>query len=105
MQLEDYFDFISPDEIRIRGTRVGIKAILAEYKDGALPEEIALNYPPATLEQVHATIAYFLRNRSKMEQYLSRCVARGDEALRRQQQTVSPVLERLLQIRESRAGA
>ena len=35
MKLEDYFDFISADEIRLRGTRVGIEAILLEYQGGA----------------------------------------------------------------------
>jgi hypothetical protein len=36
MQIEDYFEFISKDEIRLRGTRVGIEAILTEYAEGAL---------------------------------------------------------------------
>src|SRR5881397_13718 len=99
MQIEDYFDFISKDEIRLRGTRVGIEAILSEYLDGALPEEIALNYPPVTLEQVHATITYYLGNRPALDQYLSRWTTRGDESLQRQRQTCSPILERLIQTR------
>ncbi len=56
MQLEDYFEFVSADEIVLRGTRIGMEAILTEYLDGALPEGIAVNYPPLTLEQVHAAI-------------------------------------------------
>lgn len=28
MQLEDYFDFQRPDDIRLKGTRVGIETIL-----------------------------------------------------------------------------
>lgn len=72
MQLEDYFEFVSSDEIRLRGTRVGIEAILSEYLDGALPEEIALNYPPITLEQVHATITYYLSHRADVDKYLGR---------------------------------
>jgi uncharacterized protein (DUF433 family) len=101
MKLEDYFDFISADEIRLRGTRIGIEAILSEYADGALPEEIAVNYPPVTLEQVHATITYYLANRSTMDVYLGRWVTRGDEALERQQQSKPPLLERLRQSRRS----
>jgi hypothetical protein len=28
MQLEDYFDFLAPNDIRVKGTRVGIETIL-----------------------------------------------------------------------------
>ena len=105
MQLEDYLDFVSPDEIRIRGTRIGIEAILTAYFDGASPEEIALNYPPVTLGQVYGTIAYYFQNRAAIDAYLDRWTARGDEALRRQRENASPVLERLLQERDSRTGA
>jgi hypothetical protein len=31
MQLEDYFEFLTPEDIRIKGTRVGIEHILYEY--------------------------------------------------------------------------
>ena len=105
MQIEDYFDFLSKDEIRLRGTRVGIEAILSEYGDGALPEEIALNYPPVALEQVHATITYYLRNQSDLDEYMRRWADRGDEALKRQTRSGSPALNRLVQIQKSRAGA
>lgn len=102
MQLEDYFEFVSADEIRLRGSRIGIEAILSEYQEGALPEEIALNYPPITLEQVHAAITYFLSHRTDMEDYLSRWTARGEQGLRQQGQTHSVVMDRLAQVRRSR---
>ena len=95
MTLEEFFEFVSADEIRLRGTRVGIEAILCEYLDGSLPEEIALNYPPVTLEQVHATITYYLGNRPAMDQYLSRWSRSGDVSLERQRQSRSTVLHRL----------
>jgi hypothetical protein len=37
MQLEDYFDFLAPDDIRLKGTRVGIETILTE-RNKRLPE-------------------------------------------------------------------
>lgn len=39
MQLEDYFDFLAPNDIRVKGTRVGIESILYEYifEDGSSP--------------------------------------------------------------------
>jgi len=102
MQLEDYFEFVSVDQIRMRGSRIGIEAILSEYLGGALPEEIALNYPPVTLEQVHAAITYYLSQRTSMDEYLDRWTNGGDEALRQQRQTGSAVIRRLTQARRSR---
>ena len=101
MHIEDYFDFVSADEIRLRGTRVGIEAVLSEYLAGGLPEEIALNYPPLTLEKVHAAITYYLGHRSVVDQYLDRWASRGDTALERQRQADSPLLERLATARRS----
>ncbi|MCY7408502.1 MAG: hypothetical protein LH631_14320 [Alkalinema sp. CAN_BIN05] len=31
MILEDYFDFLADDDIRIRGHRIGIETVLYEY--------------------------------------------------------------------------
>ncbi len=101
MRLEDYFEFFSADEVRLRGTRIGIEAILSEYLDGALPEEIAINYPPVTLEQVHAAITYYLSHQVDMDQYLARWARLGDEALEQQRQSGSKVIDRLIQARQS----
>ncbi len=44
MELEQYFNFLDRDDIRIHGTRVGIETVLGDYLDGASPEEIAARY-------------------------------------------------------------
>jgi hypothetical protein len=31
MQLEDYFDFLSPTDIRLKGHRIGIDTVLSYY--------------------------------------------------------------------------
>lgn len=31
MQLEDYFNFLTPNDIRLKGTRIGIETILYDY--------------------------------------------------------------------------
>jgi uncharacterized protein (DUF433 family) len=105
MQLEEYFEFVSADEILLRGTRVGIEAILTEYLEGALPEGIAVNYPPVSLEQVYATITYYLRHQDTLDQYLRRWTHRGDAALRHQQDARSALLERLRQVRAASVPA
>ena len=42
--IENYFDFLSPDDIRIKGTRIGIETVLDDYLGGSSPEEIAARY-------------------------------------------------------------
>ena len=31
MQLEDYFNFLAPNDIRLKGTRVGIETIIYDF--------------------------------------------------------------------------
>ena len=57
MQLEDYFSFLGPNDIRLKGHRIGIETILYDYINKDMtPEEIAAVYTTLTLEQVYATI-------------------------------------------------
>jgi uncharacterized protein (DUF433 family) len=57
MQLEDYFNFLALDDIRVKGTRIGIETILYDFiHRKRSPEQIAQTYPSLTLEQVYATI-------------------------------------------------
>lgn len=104
MQLEDYFDFQSPEDIRIRGTRVGIESVLLDYLDGASPEEIQRRYPSASLEQVFATITYYLANKQQVQAYLDAYVAYCEDAERRFDADPPPFVRRLL-ARGERAGA
>jgi uncharacterized protein (DUF433 family) len=101
MQLDSYFEFVSADEIVVCGTRIGIEVILADYFAGNLPEEIVCEYPSLTLEQVHATITYYLHNRPAVDDYFQRWVLRGESAIR--QQATSPLIERLLRARTEAA--
>jgi uncharacterized protein (DUF433 family) len=72
MQLEDYFDFLTPADIRIKGSRIGIESVLYEYIHNArTPEEIQERFPTITLEQTYATILYYLHNREVVGAYLT----------------------------------
>lgn len=71
MQIEEYFNFLAENDIRIKGTRIGIETVLDEYiHDGKTAEAIADRYHTVTLEQVYATILYYLQNREKVGAYL-----------------------------------
>lgn len=72
MQLEDYFDFLAPDDIRIQGHRIGIETVLYEYiYRERTPEQIARRYDTLTLEEVYATILYYLHNKEAVTKYLA----------------------------------
>ncbi len=98
MELEEYLEFRGENEIRIRGTRVGLEIVLAEYLSGRTVEEIALNYPALSLEQIHASIAYYLHNRAAMDSYLARWRAFGMEARAAQEKALPEVVLRLREI-------
>jgi len=95
MELEKYFEFIGNQAIRISGTRIGIETILRDYQQGAGAEEIVLRYPTLSLEQVHATITYYLANRGKVESYLRQVEQRQEEAWQEQQQHPSEFVQDL----------
>jgi len=60
MQIEDYFDFHNREDIRVKGTRVGIEHILYEYiYCNQTAEAIAQQFYTVTLAQVYATILYY----------------------------------------------
>ncbi len=70
--IEDNFDFLSENEIRIKGTRIGIETVLYESLHlSQTPEDIVDNYPTLRLEEVYATILYYLQNPIKIGSYLA----------------------------------
>lgn len=102
MLLEDYFDFIAPDDIRLKGHRIGIDNVLHYYLEGYSPEEIAANLPSLSLEEIHATIIYYLRNRTQVDAYLSRLCAWREARYQEWIAEPSPLIERLRNVRSQR---
>jgi uncharacterized protein (DUF433 family) len=80
MQLEDYFEFekfetpFGPvDRIRLKGHRIAIEHVLELHQQGLRPEKIvSAHFPSLSLEQVYATIAYYLHNQKTIDEYLKR---------------------------------
>ena len=96
MEIEQYFNFLSEDDIRIAGTRVGIETVLYDYiYRSQTAEQIADTYPSINLEQVYATILYYLHNREKVEAYLVDWIEHGDRMRREQEKNPLPVTLRL----------
>lgn len=103
VELESYFDFLAPDDIRIKGTRIGIETVLYEHIHHCMtPEEIAQAYPSLTLEQVHATVLYYLHNKDKVTAYLNDWLEWGRQAREQQANDPPPGLARLLRLKAER---
>ncbi|BAY93280.1 MULTISPECIES: DUF433 domain-containing protein [unclassified Tolypothrix] len=99
MQLEDYFDFLSSDDIRLKGHRVGIDNVIDYYLEGYTPEEIAANLPDISLEQIYATITYYLHNRTEIDTYISRLAKWREERYQKSIAHPSPLAERLRKLK------
>ena len=100
MEIEDYFDFISSDDIRIKGTRIGIEHILYHYIHRAqTPEEIAQRFHTVTVEQVYATILYYLHNQDKVNAYLSDWLAWSHKMRLEQKKNPPDFIEKLRQFK------
>ena len=57
---------------RVNGTRVTLDTVVSSFADGATPEEIAQDYSVLDLADVYAVIAYYLRHRNEVDEYLQR---------------------------------
>ena len=93
--VESYFEFLDSGEIRIKGTRVGIEIVLRDYLGGAGPEEIVLRYPTLSLEQIHATILYYLCDAEELKRYLKEWWNQGEAAWEEQQRHPSKFVQAL----------
>jgi uncharacterized protein (DUF433 family) len=102
LDLTDYFDFLSPDVIRVRGHRLGIEHILNQYLNGLGPEAIAEEFPGLPLETIYAAITYYLTNRIEMDAYLLRRRLRDEQEYQAWLADPPPHIERLRAVREQR---
>jgi len=75
----------------INGTRVSLDSVVHAFLRGESPEGIAESFPALTLEQVLGSLAFYLANRDKIDQYL-RQGSEDFERLRQQAHQNNPGL-------------
>jgi uncharacterized protein (DUF433 family) len=106
MLLEDYFDFLSENEIRLKGHRIGIEDVLYEYIYNELaPAELVERFPTLTAEQIHAAILYYLSNPERMNAYLARWLEHGRQMREAQSRNPTPAMMKLRRIKEALKAA
>ena len=57
--------------LRVGHSRVLVELVIRAFQDGATPEAIVQRYPTTTLADVYGVIAYYLRHRAEIEEYLA----------------------------------
>src|SRR4051794_38083631 len=77
---------LSMDEqgsIRIGNTRVLLEFVIRAYQGGAAAEQIVERFDTLELADVHAVLAYYLRHRQAVDDYLRRREAEAEATRRR----------------------
>ncbi|MEH2372152.1 DUF433 domain-containing protein [Nostoc sp.] len=101
--IAEYFNFLDPGDIRLKNSRIGIETILYEYIDcGRSPDEIAQTYQSISLEQVYATILYYLQNQEIVSAYMKNWLEHGHKMREQQRLNPPPVSEKLRHMRTVR---
>jgi uncharacterized protein (DUF433 family) len=105
MHLEDYFVTLAPDDIRLRGHRIGIETILYEYiHRGRTAEQIAAEFDTLSLEEIYATLLYYHRNKQQIDAYLTAWLEHGARARAAQERDPS-VQQSRARLRQAAAQA
>ena len=95
MQLEDYFEFLTPLDIRIKGHRIGIDDVLSYHLQGLTDHQIAERLPSLSLEKVYACLTYYYRNQAAMDVYMSELAAQRERRMQEFDANPPDVVRRL----------
>jgi uncharacterized protein (DUF433 family) len=101
MQLEDYFEFLNPDDIRIKGHRIGIEDVIKYHLEGYTSPEILQQLPSLNLEKIYATLTYYYQNKQQIDDYIERINQwQESEYQKWLNSQPSPVIKRLRQLKK-----
>src|SRR5439155_12971837 len=85
--------------VRVGKTRVLFVLVVREFQDGATPEEIVSAYDTLDLADTYAAVAYYLRHKAEVEEYLAEYDREAEEVwkkIRARQGDSAGIRERLL---------
>jgi uncharacterized protein (DUF433 family) len=101
MKPEDHLEFLAPDEIRIRDTRIGLENILYRLIDcSCTPETIVEQFPSLSLEQVHAVLEYYQQHQQEVEEYMAAWRSQKERLQAEQDHNPSPGVARLSKLKK-----
>jgi uncharacterized protein (DUF433 family) len=77
MRLDDYFLFVSEDDIRIKGSGVSVAHVLYHYLYRfETPEAIAARFPTLQVKHVYVAITYYWCEQEAMAAHVARWLER-----------------------------
>ena len=91
--------------LRVGNTNVLLEMVIWAFQDGATPESIVQRYSTLELGDVYAVIAYYLRHRADVDDYVARREQKADEVKQRiesRQGSLDDIRARLLAKRQSK---
>jgi uncharacterized protein (DUF433 family) len=88
MQLEDYFEFLGPNEIKIKDHRIWMEHVLEEYLYYEMTlEELIERFESLSKEEILAVLLYYHHNKEAMDRYMADwvelCRKQRDEEIRK----------------------
>jgi uncharacterized protein (DUF433 family) len=86
---------------RLAGSRVSLDSVIHLHHDGLVPNEIVLQFPSLSIEQVHGAIAFYLHNQEEIDEYFKQQQDRCEQLAKEAEANPSPLRQRL---REQQAG-
>lgn len=73
------FRVLSDDDIRVGDGRVQLEIVVDAYERGASPEDIVRSYDTLRLADVYGSIAFYLRHKQEVKDYIERRDQRAEE--------------------------
>jgi uncharacterized protein (DUF433 family) len=102
---EQYLDVVAPDEIRVKGHRIGIEHVLLPHvRHGLGAGELARGLPTLSATEIGAVLAYYHEHRAEADAYLRAVREREERAFAEAERNPPPGVRRLLALR-TRRGA
>lgn len=89
---------------RVGQTRVLLDLVVHAYAAGATAERIVEMYGTLTPADVYGAIAYYLRHKPEIDEYLRKSDERADELRRQVEQEFGGTADRMRQLRERHAA-
>jgi uncharacterized protein (DUF433 family) len=93
----------TPEGWRVAESRISLDSVVYAYWEGKSPEAIAEEFPTLSVEQVYGAIAFYLRNRQEIDEYLSQQDAKWQIVASQSNAQHGPLLDRLRKSRPSSA--
>lgn len=104
LQVAPLLDMAAPDDVRIRGHRIGLEHLVFAFNRGETAEEIVQRFPGIDLRTVYTLIAYYLTYRDEIDSYITDLEQSSAESRQAWEQSRTSVSHRVGAILRERAA-